>query len=270
MKNTFWVAILGAALLLSGCDKSQPEKSTPSSTTSSTTSSVVASTTTNSTSTLLSDDTGTHIAKTTATKTTVATIARPTSAITEFKPTTTTATARPVFTTQETTMSTTTTNSFVDIDAMYQADLIELNAAYDMYKQEIEMQYNEFLVGFNMERSRLEMEIARLQGAYLSESINYQKQITNLEKKRAEAAALGATNSYYQTLAKQYQDQINSLASQLRQIENNYGKQIQSIEKQIQELPTEEELLRAEQDEYANLDAWYNEQFNNLNAYYGK
>lgn len=149
-------------------------------------------------------------------------------------------------------------------------DLDELNIAYSNYKEGIESDYMNFRIGFEMERDRLEMEIARLQGDCLSESIKYQRQLSELQKKKMEAESLSATNSYYKTLAQQYQSQINNLHSQINQIESNYENKINSIQQQIDKLPTKEELLIAEKNEYANLDAWYQEQLNNLNAHYGR
>ena len=215
---------------------------------------------TNKTTTAKKSTTTTTTKKPTTTTTTTTTTEKPTTTIT-----TTTTTNKPFIP-----QLTSRTSSYEDLETAYQNGLSELNSAYNMYMEEIEMEFMNIRVNCAMSRQNFEAEIARLQGEWLAESIEYQRQISDLELKRIEAQQLGATNSYYTTLAKQYQSQISNLNSQFKQAENKYNKQISSIKQQIEELPTDEEISLVEKSKYESLNAWYQEELAGLNEYYGK
>lgn len=156
------------------------------------------------------------------------------------------------------------------LEEKYKLDLMNLNATYALYKNQIVSDCNSLLVSRKTKEDDLKYDIATLQNQYSSEINELNRQIKELERKQIEAEGLGATNSYYATLAKQYQNQINNLNAQKSSIESKYGNQIEPLQKELDELPTKDDILNFKESSLANLDKWYSEQLNNLNKYYGK
>lgn len=158
----------------------------------------------------------------------------------------------------------------IDLEAEYKTVLSDLNFEYSEQKYAIEDKYYNLMYAKVDKEDDLKYKIATLQNQCSVETTKIDRQITELQKKQIEAETLGATNSYYATLAKQYQSQINSLNSQKSSILNNYGNQIKSLQKELDKLPSYDDIINYKELALSELNKWYSEQLEKINNYYGK
>ena len=221
---------------------------------------------------VIQETTQDNVANTTATKAN-ATQKKTTKKTTTYAPITISRYTIPTYTTSTyttVTIPTYTTATLVNLDREYEYDMALLSHEYSMTKEEIKMEYDRIIVADASNYQSLSAEKARLQSECLSKTQSMYNQLSQLERQYAEYRGMASMNSYYATLATQYQSQINNMRSNISQVENSYLKKIKEIEDNMKSIPTREEREQARDNELAELDQWYDFEVQKLKDKYGK
>lgn len=161
-------------------------------------------------------------------------------------------------------------------DAEYEHELFNIESDYSLKSADIKRKCQDDQINALTTKKSLETEIRNLQSKWLSEQTQINNQISSLERQKqnalsqALASAGGQISSYYTTLEKQYNTQIENARSNLASVNNSYSAKISNIQSQIDSLPSAEDYERIRDDALAELEKEKEKRIAELNKKYGK
>lgn len=161
-------------------------------------------------------------------------------------------------------------------DAEYEHELFNIESDYSLKSADIKRKCQDDQINALTTKKSLETEIRNLQSKCLSEQTQINNQISSLERQKqsalsqALASAGGQISSYYTTLEKQYNTQIENARSNLASVNNSYSAKISNIQSQIDSLPSAEDYEKIRDDALAELEKEKEKKIAELNKKYGK